>query len=253
MKFNKKKVIAILLAITIIGFSLGTIIVIFNPGSVVFGQRGIPFSNLGNSDTKTATLEIDQQSQITIVNSVGDLVVETYDGDKIEVVYEAYEKSVLYVNKTNNQIKIEGKITPRGSVNNINTSNTPVLLKVLLPSEFNQNLSVKNGVGKSTLNVGEYTNFDAKIGVGDMRLTPRSITGGSFLADVGVGSITINLPENLDVRLTASAGLGSVSNRFKFDSQESSDKFISQSFRGTTGQGSATVTLKVGTGEISIR
>lgn len=253
MKFSKKQFIAILLALTIIGFGVGTIIVTLNPGSVTFAQRGISLSSLGNSDTKTATLEIDQQSQITIVNSVGDLVVEIYDGDKIEVVYEAYEKSLLYVNKTNNQIKIEGKITPRGSINNFNTLNTPVLLKVLLPSNFNQKLSVKNGVGDSTLTIGDYTDFNAKVGVGDMRLVPRSITGGSFLADVGVGSIIISLPENLDARLTAHAGVGSVSNRFKFDSEESGDKFVSQSFKGTIGQGNANVTLKIGTGDISIR
>lgn len=253
MKFNLKMTIAILLALTIIGFSVGTVILISNPGSVVFGQRGISLGTLGRPETKTATIDLGIQSTITIVNSVGELIVDIHDGDKIEVVYEAFERSVLETNVVSNAIKIEGKITPRGSINNINTSVNPVKLTVLLPKTFNQSLTITNGVGKTILKVGEYLDFEAKTGVGEMEITPLAITSGSFGAEVGVGSLKIILPEGLDAKLTANAGLGNVSNRFTFDSEENNRRFVSHSFTGTVGQGSATITLKVGTGDISIR
>ena len=208
--------------------------------------------SIGNPDTKTAVLQIDSQEEISIINLAGELMVELSDADKVEVIYEAYEKSVLEIDKSNQFIKIECKITPRGSINNFNASKTPVCLKVILPSGFKGKLSIKNAAGKSTLNIGDYSNFTAKTGVGDMVITPKTITRGSFSANVGVGSLKVNLPTDLDANVTAKTGVGSVNSNFRFDSEERNKKFVSQSFSATTGQGSAKVSLKVGTGDISI-
>lgn len=253
MRFRiNKKIILTLLVITIMGFGIGSLILFFNPSLVSF-NNGIAFNSaeLGNRDTKEATVELGSRSQITIINSVGNLNVELIDGNQIEIVYEAYEKSVLDINETNNSLKIEGKISNKNSTTGINTK--PISLNIKLPRSFSDQLEIKNGVGKTTLNIGNYDKLNVDTGVGDIIIYPESLLQGTIVATVGVGSLVINLPNDADVDLQANTGIGNISNSASFGLKESNSKFISQSFKGYIGEGTAKVTLKVGTGDITIR
>lgn len=249
MRFNfSRKLILSLVLLVVLGFGIGTIILLANPATVTFNP-----SNLGGREVREATIDLGDVTKITIVNSVGELNVELVDSEEIEVVYEAYKKSVLNINEGRNSIKIEGKVSERGSFTNINISNVPVSLNIKLPRSFSDKLEIKNGVGESVLKLGSYSSLDVDAGVGEMKIYLESLVEGTVVAEVGVGALQFNLPDGADVDLRANTGVGEITNRANFDTKETGSKFIAQSFKGYSGEGSARVTLKVGTGEIVIR
>jgi len=254
MRFRiSTRLILTLLLITVLGFGIGTAIVAANPGTFSFNNGSFNLGSLGGKETREATIELGTQDKITIVNSVGELNVELTDGENIEVVYKAYEKSELEIDESTNEIKIKGKISPKNTINGINSSKVPVELNIKLPKSYSDKLEIKNGVGETVLELGSYSDLNVDTGVGEMTITLESLEQGDITAEVGVGSLRFNVPDNSDVELEAKTGVGGIENRASFDSKESDTKFIAQSFKGLNGEGTAKVTLKVGTGDITIR
>jgi hypothetical protein len=75
------------------------------------------------------------------------------------------------------------------------------------------NLTVENGVGDSTLDLGKLklTGVDIKAGAGNVTLTmPGSDTGYSAKLEAGVGNVKMTLPADGTLDLKVNAGLGNI-------------------------------------------
>ncbi|WP_350343021.1 DUF4097 family beta strand repeat-containing protein [Proteinivorax tanatarense] len=253
---NTKLVVILLLGLMVIGFGVGGLMLALNSEHLMHGK----FSSNINSESSHHSLgerkiredEINLNKNINsikIVNSVGDVNIEYYDGNDIKIVYNAYERSSLEVDKNTREIKIEGKVDKRDKSLSGNISNVELNIKV--PASYDNDFKIKNGVGTINCYLSSYQYLEIKNGVGDINIYTENV--GESFAKLGVGSLKFVIPKQSELKVEAKTGVGSISNRFDFDYEDSNGKFISDRLNASIGDDKVRVILEVGTGDIKIR
>ncbi len=257
-----KKVLSIL-AITLVSFNLVSCIV-----KTGFEDNSTIFTSNKNGEKVSEEYEISGVNSIDIEVDAAIVKIKNYDGDTIKVEgYLGKSSKGLTNKKKSDEVEIVEKCSKKVVNNDLSD------YEILIPSNFNGDLSFTIGLGTGDLNdvkvnelevesgtgefninnvvfnkldlscgVGNVTmnlnekcgDMDIEGGVGETIINIKEV-GGNLTCEGGVGSTKITLPENAPVKFNTESGLGKCNISAR-----------------TSGENTYTFNLEVGVGDIKI-
>jgi len=130
--------------------------------------------------------------------------------------------------------------------------------EVHLNNQVPMKLTVNTGVGDSDLDLREMKVTDLNLNVGTGQTTVRlPEQAGAATASIkgGVGSLNVVIPDDVEARIEVDKGIGSVDvpNRFRKQSDEGNDVYVSDGYNGASSKLDLKVNVGVGSVDISSR
>ena len=187
------------------GFILGVLALVMTPTSAQSGDK-----QATSRVTRAHSLEWGSMTRLTVVNSVGEMVVRLGSTEKIEVQVKIRgDRSWFGGRRDVAEVDIE--IERRGDQLRLALEEEKISgdWQITLPRRMLGLLEVNSGVGELTieamtaklevdLGVGEVEAriangiIDVDVGVGDIEIVTQQATAGAVRGSVGVGQVTIS-------------------------------------------------------------
>lgn len=300
-KIFNKKWIGILIGIVIFCVLMIWLIGMFFPEAVDYSRSGrgigfyvdgkfegeeggrfvMGFGKGGKRKIFSESLVLEKEERIVVFSDVTDVKVLPYEGERLDIEYEAYEDSTFDVSRKEGQIEIRAKIHPK--------RRSPQRLNLLLrcPRDWGGDLEIHSDVGDVKIE-GDYRKLmlrsdvgnvdvkggadrmEAEVRVGDLRVA-GSFGPVDLQSDVGsidfvtdrmeegvyelksdTGDIDIRIPQDADVSIEAEVEAGDLSCTAKLD-QIRQTGMIEKSLTAKNGNGRAKLRASADTGSISIK
>jgi len=227
------------------------------------------------TEEETYSFKLKEGGSFSVSNVNGSITVTGGNSDTVEVVaikkadnQEALDAIEIKITESVNSIVIETDLPESGKWFNRNDSNGQVTYEIITPANINlDSIETVNGdvdVGGVSGNVAAESvngNLDLADLAGDASMS--TVNGGisasfarlkgqqSVKAETVNGRITLELPENADVDVSADTLNGSISGK---DFGLETDKgFVGSDLNGKIGSGNARLNLDTVNGSIKIR
>lgn len=206
-------------------------------------------------EEESLTLDVTTQTELIVENTNGSVTIlgsDTAASVQIEITKKVRSK----ISERDAQSHISSiDISHPQSLNSISLivshpanddRNYEINLDIILPNNFNYDLSLGNGTITITSGTKE---ISINLGNGtiesDLVLTNNCSVG----FNVGNGTINLKIPGSTDAMLVASVGNGSITNNgLSFQNQQTTSK----TFSGRLGNGNGNIVLSLGNGSITM-
>jgi hypothetical protein len=140
-----------------------------------------------------------------------------------------------------------GRLIVSADLGDHSTSNRGVDFTIHVPATTNLDVHGNVGAVKATAFSG---NVDADVDVGSLKVAMTSLTGSQHVdLRTSVGEIRLTVPRRPNAAFTADTSVGNISSDVPLQVER---KMVSANAHGSTGSGSAKVTLSASTGSIHI-
>ena len=247
------------------------------PGFLVFAVALLVSGSLFASVTEeeTFTYQLDDGGRFSVSNVNGSIKVTGGDGNSVEIIatkkasnQKELDKIEIEITHSASEIVVETELGESGSWYSRSSNNGSVKYEIIVPVGTNlDSVETVNGEvvisGVSGEVVAETVNGDLEVRglAGDVRLaTVNGSIDASFdklegqqsvKAETVNGRITIKLPDNADVKVSADTLNGGI-NGSDFD-LETDRGFVGSDLNGNIGNGSARLNIDTVNGSIKIR
>lgn len=227
------------------------------------------------TEEETFTYQLDDGGRFSVSNVNGSITVTGGDGNSVEIIatrkasnQKELDKIEIEITHSASEIVVETELGKSGSWYSRGSNNSSVKYKIIVPAGTNLD-SVETVNGEVVISgvwgevVAETVNGDLDVSglAGDVKLaTVNGSIDASFdklegqqrvKAETVNGRITIKLPDNADVKVSADTLNGGI-NASDFD-LETARGFVGSDLNGNIGNGSARLNVDTVNGSIKIR
>ncbi len=201
MKINMKKIVMILLAIAILGYTVGFITLYFTG----FNIKAIDKKDYKFDQTKTVSISSINDININTDFSEINLIPQSSDTVKAHLYGDVPANTKFEINTDGSTLTIsENNKSNFWNDNNNNNYSGNLTLDVYLPVLYTKNISVNDSSGDLNLNGFNFNDLSCKLSFG--KTTIKNVNANSFQYENSSGDLDANSLHTKTSKMTSSFG-----------------------------------------------